>query len=152
MKFYGGRTLPITYRHFDLRETALIETFTASSGVFLCKGLSFFNDTSAVPGTTYIVDLIGTIHDNYDFRQKKIILVSIPSFDPEDLLNWSHRHETLQIFRLVIYVQIHLLSFHPDHTTHPSIPIGSSRTNTNPSSQIPQISSHRVSLHNRHRC
>lgn len=60
-------------------------------------------DTSAVPGTTHLVDLDGTLHTSHDARHKDIVLVPTPSSNPEDPLNWSRRRKSLHMFCLFVY-------------------------------------------------
>ena len=56
-------------------------------------------DAAPIPGTTHIVDLEGTVTNAaHDAKKKEIILVPMPSDDPEDPLNWSHGRKTLQMF------------------------------------------------------
>ena len=60
-------------------------------------------DTSVIPGTTQLVDLIGNVRADHDVQLKDVILVPTPSADLEDPLNWSQRRKRLQMFCIFMY-------------------------------------------------
>jgi len=62
-------------------------------------------DDSILPGTTHLVDLLGTMHAAHDASHKDIILVPTPSDDPDDPLNWSRRRKNLHMFSIFMYAR-----------------------------------------------
>ncbi|KAK2809218.1 hypothetical protein FQN50_004054 [Emmonsiellopsis sp. PD_5] len=57
-----------------------------------------------VPGTVYLVDVVGqAAQDQHAEDQKDIVLVPQPSADPEDPLNWSRKRKLFQLSVVYVY-------------------------------------------------
>ncbi|EKD21760.1 major facilitator superfamily transporter [Drepanopeziza brunnea f. sp. 'multigermtubi' MB_m1] len=59
-------------------------------------------DRSA-PGTLQLIDTTGELHVKHSEAAQDIVLIPVPSDDPEDPLNWSRRRKLLHTSCMVIY-------------------------------------------------
>jgi hypothetical protein len=50
-------------------------------------------DGNTIPGTVHLVDLEHTLHSRHTGSGGDIVLVPIPSTDPDDPLNWTSRRK-----------------------------------------------------------
>jgi hypothetical protein len=60
-----------------------------------------------VPGTVHLVDMEGTVHARHAKGEKHdIVLVPVPSADPDDPLNWTPWRKLIFTMSLCVYVGI----------------------------------------------
>lgn len=64
--------------------------------------MAVVEDKSA-PGTLQLIDANGKLHVKHSKSAKDIVLVPLPSDDPEDPLNWSFRRKLLQTSCMAMY-------------------------------------------------
>jgi hypothetical protein len=62
------------------------------------------NNMNAVPGTVPLVDLAGTMATKHSKGHKDLVLVPVPSDDPDDPLNWSRWRKILSTISLAVFV------------------------------------------------
>ncbi|KAH8795055.1 major facilitator superfamily transporter [Hyaloscypha sp. PMI_1271] len=65
--------------------------------------MAIIEDKSA-PGTVHLIDATGELHVKHSEAAHDIVLVPLPSDDPEDPLNWSRKRKLLQTSCVVMYV------------------------------------------------
>ena len=74
--------------------TILQETHEAPA--LLPRWRSKMTEDRSVPGTVHLVDLEGLLRAKHaSGDQKDIVLIPVPSDDPDDPLNWSSRRKAL---------------------------------------------------------
>ncbi|KAH8787648.1 major facilitator superfamily transporter [Hyaloscypha finlandica] len=64
--------------------------------------MAIIEDKSA-PGTVHLIDATGELHVKHSEAAHDIVLVPLPSDDPEDPLNWSRKRKLLQTSCVIMY-------------------------------------------------